>query len=71
MILNQIGFDCDQQGEAPTLILQDLQNGVGNGFELKNGTFKTATTIGDKTVLNLLIIHQAIINTNFQCVTTC
>ncbi|XP_027366673.1 guanylate kinase 2-like [Abrus precatorius] len=35
-------------GEAPTFILQDLQNGTTNGFQSKKGTFETATIIGDK-----------------------
>ncbi|KAI5396785.1 Guanylate kinase 1 [Lathyrus oleraceus] len=39
----------DQQGEAPTLIHQDQQNGASNGSELKDGTFQTSTTIGNKT----------------------
>ncbi|CAL0310063.1 unnamed protein product [Lupinus luteus] len=36
-------------GEAPALLVDDLQNEPLNGFELKNGTCKTTTTIGDKT----------------------
>ncbi|KAL1312400.1 hypothetical protein HN51_039016 [Arachis hypogaea] len=35
-------------GEAPAFLVDDLQNEPLNGFELKNGTCKTATTIGNK-----------------------
>ncbi|KAJ1429946.1 P-loop containing nucleoside triphosphate hydrolase [Sesbania bispinosa] len=36
-------------GEAPAFLVDDLQDGPVNGFELKNETCKTTTTIGDKT----------------------
>ncbi|MED6184204.1 Guanylate kinase 2 [Stylosanthes scabra] len=36
-------------GEAPAFLVDDLQNEPLNGFELKSGTCKTTTTIGDKT----------------------
>ncbi|OIW11453.1 hypothetical protein TanjilG_26819 [Lupinus angustifolius] len=36
-------------GEAPAFFVDDLQNEPLNGFELKNGTCKTNTTIGYKT----------------------
>ncbi|KAL1351294.1 hypothetical protein HN51_015215 [Arachis hypogaea] len=35
-------------GEAPAFLVDDLQNEPLNGFELKNGTCKTITTIGNK-----------------------
>ncbi|XP_057721162.1 guanylate kinase 1 isoform X2 [Arachis stenosperma] len=35
-------------GEAPAFLVDDLQNEPLNGFELKNGTCKTTTTIGNK-----------------------
>ncbi|KAG5151323.1 hypothetical protein JHK84_027795 [Glycine max] len=46
-----VGLDSGKDfsmGEAPTFILQELQNGIGNGFELKSGTFETDTIVGDK-----------------------
>ncbi|RDX96458.1 Guanylate kinase 2 [Mucuna pruriens] len=35
-------------GEAPTFILQALQNGTGNGYKSKNGSLETDTIVGDK-----------------------
>ncbi|XP_057438686.1 guanylate kinase 2 isoform X3 [Lotus japonicus] len=36
-------------GEAPAFLVDELQDGPVNGYELKNGSCKTTTTIGDKT----------------------
>ncbi|XP_029126790.1 guanylate kinase 2 isoform X1 [Cajanus cajan] len=36
-------------GEAPALLVDDIQGGALNGLELKNGTCKTTATVGDKT----------------------
>eukprot|EP00256_Glycine_max_P059059 XP_014627452.1 guanylate kinase 2 isoform X1 [Glycine max] len=35
-------------GEAPALLVDDVQDGALNGLELKNGTCKTTATVGDK-----------------------
>ncbi|XP_027351020.1 guanylate kinase 1 [Abrus precatorius] len=36
-------------GEAPALLVDDMQDGPLNGLELKNGACKTTATVGDKT----------------------
>ncbi|RDX69731.1 Guanylate kinase 2 [Mucuna pruriens] len=36
-------------GEAPALLVDDLQDGALNGLELENGPCKTTATVGDKT----------------------
>jgi len=40
-------------GEAPAFLVDDLQDGPLNGLELKNGTCKTTTTVGDKTYVTV------------------
>ncbi|CAJ2671432.1 unnamed protein product [Trifolium pratense] len=40
-------------GEAPAFLVEDLQDGPLNGLELKNGTCKTTTTVGDKTYVTV------------------
>ncbi|TKY62604.1 Guanylate kinase 2 [Spatholobus suberectus] len=36
-------------GEAPALLVDDLQDGALNGLEVKNGTCNATATVGDKT----------------------